>query len=111
MQQAKQASVEFALRWQSPMASHNERLYYERVNFWRDFCPGLLGEQLAVLPAGGVASQLFAPGELLPACDPAAMHSVRPEQIHIKRRSGMAVTPRAGQFVFADPLFAVWGRA
>jgi len=59
--------VEFALRWQSAVASHNERLYYERINFWRDFFPGTLGERLAALPAGGVASQSFAPGELLAA--------------------------------------------
>jgi SAM-dependent methyltransferase len=98
MQQAKQATVEFALRWQSADASHNERLYYERLNFWRDFVPGKLGEQLAALPAGGVASQSFAPGELLPAYNPAVVHSVRPEQINIKMRSGMAITPRAGRF-------------
>ena len=78
--------------------SHSERLYYERVNFWRDFFPGTLGEQLAELPAGGVASQSFAPGELLPAYSPAAVHSLRPEQINIKMRSGMAITPRAGRF-------------
>ena len=98
MQQAKQATVEFTLRWQSAEASHNERLYYERLNFWRDFFPGTLGEQLAALPAGGVASQSFVPGELLSANNPAAVHSVRPEQIHIKMRSGMAITPRAGRF-------------
>jgi len=98
MQQAKQATVEFALRWQSVDASHSERLYYERVNFWRDFFPGMLGEQLAALPAGGVVSQSFAPGELLPVYNPGAVHSVRPEQINIKMRSGMAITPRAGRF-------------
>jgi SAM-dependent methyltransferase len=98
MQQAKQASVEFALRWQSADANHNQRLYYERVNFWRDFFPGTLGERLAELPAGGVASQSFAPGELLPAYNPAVVHSVRPEQINIKMRNGLTITPRAGRF-------------
>jgi len=98
MQNAKQATVEFTLRWQSAHGSHIERLYYERINFWRDFFPGALGEQLAVLAAGGVASQQFAPGELLPAYNPALVHTVRPEQIHIKMRSGMPITPRAGRF-------------
>jgi SAM-dependent methyltransferase len=98
MQQAKQATVEFALHWQSAVANHSERLYYERVNFWRDFFPGTFGEQLAALPAGSAASQSFAPGELLPAYNLAAVHRVRPEQINIKMRSGMAITPRAGRF-------------
>ena len=94
MRQAKQATVEFSLRWQSTDASHCERLYYERVNFWRDFFPGTLGEHLTALPVGGVVSQSFAPGELLPAYNTAAVHSLRPEQINIKMRSGMAITPR-----------------
>ena len=98
MQKAKQAAVEFALRWQSDDVSHCERLYYERVNFWRDFFPGTLGEQLAALPAGGVASQWFAPGELLPAYSPAAAHAVRAEQVLLKMRSGQASAPRAGRF-------------
>jgi SAM-dependent methyltransferase len=98
MQQAKQATVEFAVHWQSAEANHNERLYYERVNLWRDFFPGTLGEQLAALPAGGVASQSFAPGELLPVYSPVAVPSLRPEQINIKMRSGMAIMPRAGRF-------------
>ncbi len=98
VQQAKQATAEITLRWQSAVASHSERLYYERVNFWRDFFPGMLGEQLATLTAGGVVSQSFAPGELLPPYNPAAVHRVRPEQINIKMRSGMTITPRAGRF-------------
>lgn len=94
MQQTKQAAVEFIMHWQSADASHAERLYFEKINFWRDFFPGTLCEQLARLPAGGVASQSFAPGELLPA----AVHAVRAERIHVKARSGAAVIPRAGRF-------------
>ena len=98
MQQAKQAAVEFALRWQSAEATHSERLYYERVNFWRDFFPGTLGEQLAALPAGGAASQSCTAGELVPAYCPADARQVRPEQIRIRLRSGMTLAPRAGRF-------------
>ena len=98
MQQTKQATLEFVLHWQDADARHSERLYFEKISFWRDFFPGSLGEQLADLPAGGVASQLFAPGELLPAYQPAAVHAVRAEQIHIKTRNGAAVNPRTGRF-------------
>ncbi len=77
MQQTKQAAVEFSMHWRSADASHAERLYFEKINFWRDFFPGTLGERLAGLPTGGVASQSFAPGELLPAFLPAAVHAVR----------------------------------
>ncbi len=39
---AKQASIEFALHWQCALAHHTDRLYFEKINFWRDFFPGLL---------------------------------------------------------------------
>lgn len=51
MPRAKQAAVEFALHWQSADASHSDRLFFEKENFWRDFSPGTLGDQLAALYA------------------------------------------------------------
>lgn len=98
VQQTKQAAVEFVMHWQSADASHAERLYFEKINFWRDFPPGTLGERLAGLPAGGAASQSFAPGELLPAHDSAAVLAVRAEQVDIRMRNGTTLVPRAGRF-------------
>lgn len=38
---AKQASIEFALHRQCALAHHTDRLYFEKINFWRDFFPSL----------------------------------------------------------------------
>lgn len=54
---AKQASIEFAFRWQSAQARHRDRLYFESVNFWRDFFPGMLADRLAPLAVGESASE------------------------------------------------------
>jgi SAM-dependent methyltransferase len=95
---AKQAAVDFALRWQSADAEHTDRLYFEKVNFWRDFFPGTLGEQLAALPAGTAAAQSFPAGELVPAWSEMNLHRVRPGQIRLVLRTGQAITPRTGRF-------------
>ena len=79
VQQTKQAAVEFVMHWQSADASHAERLYVEKINFWRDFPPGTLGE-------------------LLPAHDSAAVLAVRAEQVDIRMRNGTTLVPRAGRF-------------
>lgn len=98
MPNARQAAVEFALRWNSADAEHTDRLYFDKVNFWRDFFPGRLGESLTAVAAGGSAVASFAAGELVPEWSASAIHRVRPEQIRLKLRTGMEITPRAGRF-------------
>jgi SAM-dependent methyltransferase len=98
MPRSKQAAVEFALRWRSPDARHCDRLYFEKVNFWRDFLPGTLADKLAALAAGGSAGESYAAGEIVPAWSVHELHRVRPEQIRRQLRSGELLTPRAGRF-------------
>lgn len=95
---AKQASVEFALRWTSALAHHTDRMYFEKVNFWRDFFPGALGERLAGLAPGECATQTFAPGELLPAYDAGLVHRIRPGQMQLRLRTGEEIAARTGRF-------------
>lgn len=94
----KQATVEFALRSRSAQACHVEHLYYERINFWRDFFPGLLGDRLAPLAAGESATQSFAAGELVPAYDAGLVYRIRPAQLNLALGSGMPVAARNGLF-------------
>jgi SAM-dependent methyltransferase len=95
---AKQASVEFALRWQSAEATHVERLYYEKVNFWRDFFPGALGDRLAVLPPGKGDAQSFTAGTLVAAHDRHLVYRIRPAQLNLKLRTGQTIPARSGRF-------------
>ncbi|MCB1736416.1 MAG: methyltransferase domain-containing protein [Gammaproteobacteria bacterium] len=47
MTASRLAAIEIAIDWQSKDATHRERVYFEKVNFWRDFFPGTLGDRLA----------------------------------------------------------------
>ena len=95
---ARQATVEFALRWRSADSEHTDRLYFDQVNFWRDFFPGRLGESLAAVAVGGSVTESFAAGEVVPGWSASAIHRVRPEQIRLKLRTGVEITPRVGRF-------------
>ena len=76
------------------LASHVERLHYDRVNFWRDFFPGML-ERMALMleyfrQAGGFTD-------------------LQTESIHSLPRP--AEDTYANQWLLADPVYAVRGRA
>jgi hypothetical protein len=81
---AKQASIEFALHWQSAQAKRTDRLCFEKINFWRDFFPGALSDRLAGLAPGESASESFAAGELVGGYDLHLVHRVRPEQFNLR---------------------------
>jgi len=95
---AKQAAVEFALRWQSELAAHTDRMYYEKVNFWRDFFPGSLGERLATLAPGASDTQAFAAGELVATYDLHLVCRIRPEQMNLALRTGERIPARTGRY-------------
>ena len=62
----KRAAIEFSLRWDSSYATHNDRLFIEKVDFWRDIFPGSMGEPLAETVSGNSHAERFEPGELVP---------------------------------------------
>lgn len=97
MPSSRLAAVEFALHWHGPLAQHNDRCYFEKLNFWRDFFPGALADSLAGAAVGGGASQAFAPGELVAPWRPTEVHRVRPAQIRLSLRDGQAIAPRVGR--------------
>ena len=66
MKNRKRAAIEFSLRWRSPQASHNDRYFIDKVDFWRDIFPGELGEALPELDVGSSYRQKFSAGELVP---------------------------------------------
>jgi len=83
MPASRLAAIEFALHWHGPLAQHTDRLYFERLNFRRDFFPGTMADPLAGAAVGERASQNFGAGELVPPWDPTAVHRVQPSQIQL----------------------------
>lgn len=97
MPPSRLAALEFALHWHGPLAQHTDRLYFEKLNFWRDFFPGSLAERLASVAVGGSARQDFAPGELVAPWQPTEIHRVRPAQINLQLRDGQTLAPLIGR--------------
>jgi len=98
MPRSRIAALEFTLHWQSPLASHTERVYFEKLNFWRDFFPGSLADALGTLAVGQSTQESFAPGTLVEAWHASAIHRVRPDRIRLKLRTGQRLVPHAGRF-------------
>ncbi len=63
---AKRATIEFSLQWQSHCARHNDRWYAEKIDFWRDFFPGNLQQNIAALTPGETYREDFSAGSLVP---------------------------------------------
>ena len=61
------AAVEFSLQWESVVGVHHDRFYIERVDFWRDFFPGTIGDSIAGLSGNEYHRESFPPGVLVPA--------------------------------------------
>lgn len=98
MPTSRLAAVEFALRWASANARHTERLYFEKLNFWRDFFPGSLAERLGAAEPGATVSESFAAGELVAPWSAGQVQRVRPQQIRLQLRTGEPIIPRTGRF-------------
>lgn len=98
MPTSRLAAVEFALRWASANARHTERLYFEKLNFWRDFFPGSLADRLAAAEPGAAVSESFAAGELVAPWSVGLIQRVRPQQIRLQLRTGEPIIPRTGRF-------------
>lgn len=98
MPRSRIAALEFVLRWESPVAHHTERVYFEKLNFWRDFFPGTLSDQLSSLDVGKTASEAYAAGELVGEWSAGNVHRVSPERIQLKLRDGQMLRPHNGRF-------------
>lgn len=94
---SRNASVELDLKWVSEEARHSDKLFVPRIDFWRDFFPGTLGEMLSGLVVGQDTSQTFTAGELVPAHDSKQVITIREGQFH-RDFGHLSVEPRLGRY-------------
>ncbi len=90
--------VEISLRWQGPQASHCDRRFFNRLNFWRDYFPGDLGERLNVAEDGDTFIYEAAAGELVEPYNAAQVHSIKLEQFKTRVSPGLVIKPQRGRF-------------
>jgi hypothetical protein len=90
--------VEVSLRWQGPQASHCDRRFFNRLNFWRDYFPADLGERLNQAEAGDSLIYEAAAGELVEAYDATQLYKIKCEQFKTRVSPGLVIEPRQGRF-------------
>ena len=52
MKKTNRASIQISLFWESKYASHEEKIYFDKVDFWRDIFPGNMCEKTMDLEEG-----------------------------------------------------------
>ncbi len=95
--ESRTANMAFRLEWNSAVASHAERLYVPRVDFWRDIFPRRLEQGIASLAEGETLSDSFDPGDLVPMRDQSLVRSIRDADFQ-RRLSMQSVEPRVGRY-------------
>ena len=90
--------VEISLRWRGPQASHCDRRFFNRLNFWRDYFPGDLGDRLNVAEVGDTFIYEAAAGELVEPYNAALVHSIKHEQFKTRVSPGLVIKPQCGRF-------------
>lgn len=90
--------VEVSLLWHGPQASHCDRRFFDRINCWRDYFPGDLGEQLNVAEVGQLVSYQAEAGELVDPYDEHQIHRIKFSQFKSRISPGLVITPQQGRF-------------
>ena len=99
MEPARQyADIELVLKWHSDTTQHVEQHYYQGINFWRDYFPGTLGDQLADAPDGEWVQERFEAGELVDAYRSSNIIRVGQNRIQPIGKTGIVVNPHRGRF-------------
>jgi SAM-dependent methyltransferase/FKBP-type peptidyl-prolyl cis-trans isomerase 2 len=92
------ATLEFELRWQSPLAAHTERFLARRVNIWRDILPQGLEAELLGKGVGETGRFAFRPGTELPPKRTNLIQTYPKRKFMQRKVAGRLITPMPGRF-------------
>jgi SAM-dependent methyltransferase len=95
-----QIALDLTLRWQSPIAHHEDRLHLARFNVWRDLdlLPAALQDEVLGHRAGHRGGHRFAPGALLPEWREERLVRAAGAAFNTRFLGCRRVEPRLGRF-------------
>ncbi len=93
----KRGVVEFSVQWESPYATHRDRVYAGRIDFWRDFFPGNMHDGTMALDIGEKYVEQFAPGILVPPYSKTHVRQIKKEDFG-KDTAADTVLPVVGRY-------------
>lgn len=89
--------MEFSLQWQSPYGRHNDRWYADKIDFWRDFFPGSLQQNISALSPGEKYTEAFGAGILVPEYSGENVIEF-PKNLFAQSKDGTITPPELGRF-------------
>ncbi len=92
------ATVQFSLTWESEFASHEDRLWAQKVNFWRDEFPNDIEDHLLNQDEGGHLRAVYQEGDLLPSSTGSKIRSLSRADFSGSVQSGGPMVPKVGRF-------------
>lgn len=98
MDHSTYADIEIKIDWKSGQASHSERHYFQTINFWRDFFPGMLGEKLINVTDGDWVSESVDASELVPTHSKSNIVTLPLSRIIPIGKPKRRITPYRGRF-------------
>lgn len=97
----KRGIVEFSVQWASPYATHRDRVYAGKIDFWRDFFPGDMHDAIMALDIGEKYVEQFAPGILVPPYSKTHVRQIKKKDFG-KDAAAHIVTPVVGRYYPQD---------
>lgn len=107
MEESKQGNFEFAIRWQSDLASHRDRIYVPRVNLWRDFFPGQLAEKLNELSPGMTVEESFQPGDIFDPFQQNRIYKFSKRKFNLEKLAEKGIRFQVGRYYPRSALASV----
>jgi len=98
MDHSTYADIELKIEWESDQATHTERHFFQGINFWRDFFPGMLSDKLQAAPDGEWVSETIPAIDLVPAYSQSNIVTLDKKKIQPVGKGNIIVTPQRGRF-------------
>lgn len=92
MDKTNRAAVAVNLQYRSKTGQHNDILYVDKVDFWRDIFPGSMGKALAESGLNEPVTENFEAGQLVPGYDKEFLRTFS------KSKFNEEVTPLPGRY-------------
>jgi len=92
------ADLWMGIRWESEEGTHSENYHAEGVNFYRDYLPNGLLDQLMGKRVGDSAQLPLDKGELVGEFNPTKLFNVKRSQFDSRNGSNGKIAPRVGRF-------------
>ena len=98
MDHSTYADIELKIIWQSSQATHTERHFFQGINFWRDFFPGMLGDKLMNAADGEWVSESMLANDIVPMYKPSNIVTLATSKIRPVGPGKIIIVPQRGRF-------------